>query len=101
VAISQASFIYEAGQQRAQKWIAGCATVYLYTAQRILPVLPHSGDKRSQEIAKVLEAKLGQLSIGGLFITPENAYEVAWGIRHAFEQALSMNTKTEASVSTR
>lgn len=94
VAIDQANFIYEAGQRRNRRWIAGCATVYLYTAQKLLPVLPiHSSNKRDQEIAKTLEAKLGQLLFAGLFITPENAYEVAWGIRHAFDQALSVSHK--------
>lgn len=89
--IGQSDRTYEEGLIRGKSWIRGCAVTYLYTGETILCFLPLAGppsDKLSAKIIKIMEAKLNRVIPIRQMITNENAYKIAWDIRHVFNRAL-------------
>jgi hypothetical protein len=88
LAVAQGGLIYEEGLARDKSWISGSATIYLYTAQKILSLLTTiriPKDKHSRRIAKIIEARISGVVSVEKFITQDNAYKVAWDIRQAFD----------------
>jgi len=86
LAISRGVPIYNSGSR------IGCAQIYTYATKVVLDLLsrqPPSGPTSEARIIEVAKQTLEQLDVQSIPITPENADNRAWQIRHTFDSILN------------